>query len=59
MLSQISEFAVLVHEKAARAMNHSVCIYMTYLIVEAIVILFIVGFQVKTLIKLLGGSSIV
>lgn len=47
------------HEKGARAMNHSVCIYMTYLIAEAIVILFIVGFQVKVLIKMLGGTSVV
>jgi|LakMenEpi03Aug12_release.lakeMendotaPanAssembly.Ray.scaffolds.fasta_scaffold178259_1 hypothetical protein len=47
------------HEKAARGMNHSICIYMSYLIAESVLVLLIIGFQVKMLLKLLNNQSIV
>jgi hypothetical protein len=47
------------HEKGARTMNHSICIYMSYLIGEAVVILAIVGLQIKLVYQMLGSSSIV
>lgn len=47
------------HEKGAKSMNHSICIYMSYLIGEAVLILAIVGLQIKLVYTMLGTNSVV
>lgn len=47
------------HERGAKAMNHGFCIYMTYLIVEACIIMVIVALQVRMFMKMLKNDSIV
>ena len=59
MMSTISEFGIMMHEQEASKMNHSTCLYMTYLLVEAGVILVVVGLQVRFMFKMLKTESII
>lgn len=40
-------------------MNHGICLYMTYLMVEAAVVVGVVALQIKFLFSMLGPDTIV
>jgi spore germination protein GerM len=49
----------MLHERQSSEMNKSSSIYMSYLMIEAGIVLAIVLFQVKVMLKMLRTSSVV
>ena len=58
-MASISEFGVIAHEQSSVKLNHSTCIYMSYLLGEAAVIMVIIFLQIRFMRKMLECDSIV